>query len=153
MSAAPLTDEQEAAVLALVRAGRIREVDVDAQRAANFLELADERLAELASIGSPVVRLGIAYDAAHDVGEAFLAAYGYATVNGAGQHAAIGDFLVAVIDVPPEAASAAVHFDRARRARNQQNYRATTVGDGQAVAVEEAAMTLRAAADQRGIGT
>ena len=137
----------------MVRAGRIREVGVDARRALSFLDLADERLSELASISSPVVRLGIAYDAAHDVGEAFLAAYGYATVNGAGQHAAIGDFLVAVLDAPPEVASAAIHFDRARRARNQQNYRATTVGRGQAVAVEEAALILRAAAAARGIGT
>lgn len=153
MSAQPLSESQEAAVRALVRSGRIREVEVDATRAANFLELADERLWELPSLSSPVVRLGIAYDAAHDVGEAFLAAYGYATVNGAGQHAAIGDFLVAILDAPPEAASAAIHFDRARRARNQQNYRATTVGDGQAVAVEEAAVILRAAATASGVGT
>ncbi len=102
---------------------------------------------------SAVVRYGVAYDAAHDVGEAFLAAHGYATVNGPGQHAAIGEFLAAVIDAPPDQARAAVAFDRARRARNQQNYRANTVGESQASDVESIARALRSAAQVRGIGT
>ncbi|CAN5361783.1 hypothetical protein BH10ACT7_BH10ACT7_15940 [soil metagenome] len=153
MSLSPLEPTQQAAVLALEQSGRIRPVPADSQRARSFLEVADERLGELPLIGSAVVKHGIAYDAAHDVGEAFLAAYGYATVNGAGQHAAIGDFLVAVIDAPPDAATAANGFDRARRSRNQQNYRASPVGASQAVGVEQVARTLRAAADARGVGT
>lgn len=153
MSLTPLRPTQQAAVLALEQSGRIRQVPVDSQRARSFLEVADERLGELASISSAVVKHGIAYDVAHDVGEAFLAAYGYATVNGAGQHAAIGDFLVAVIDAPPADAAAANGFDRARRSRNQQNYRATPVGASQAASVEQVARTLRAAAATRGVGT
>lgn len=101
MSATALAAVPLAAVQQLVDAGRLRAVPVDEQRAAGFLAVADERLNELATIGSAVVRHGVAYDAAHDVGEAFLAAYGYATTNGPGQHAAIADFLAAVIDAPP----------------------------------------------------
>ena len=102
---------------------------------------------------SAVVRHGVAYDAAHDVGEAFLAAYGYATTNGPGQHAAIADFLAAVIDSPPADALAARGFDRSRRMRNQQNYRATVVGEAQAVDAERVARTLRGAAAARGVGS
>lgn len=138
---------------ALVTAGRIRPVPADSRRASDFLAIADERLAELATIGSNVVRLGVAYDAAHDVGEAFLAEHGFATVNGAGQHAALGDFLVAVLDAPPEVAAATAQFDRIRRARNQQNYRGAAVGARTVESVEGIARVLRAAADERGIGT
>ena len=153
MSATPLTPMQGVAVEALVAAGRIRRVPVDDRRAADFLAIADERLAELAGIRSDVVRLGVAYDAAPDVGEAVLAAYGYGTVNGPGQHAAVGDFLVALVDAPPAAVAAAVQFDRIRRARNQQNYRGAAVGAGTAASVEAVARALRMVADDRRIGT
>lgn len=148
-----MTGAQEAAVRALIAAGRLRVVPADARRAADFLAIADERLSELPSIGSPVVRLGVAYDAAHDLGAAFLAEYGFATVNGAGQHAALGDFLVALVDSPPAAVAAAAQFDRVRRARNQQNYRGAAVGAGTAAAVETIAHALRSVASSRGIGT
>lgn len=153
MSPTPLTAAQVATVQRLVTAGRLRVVPADPQRAAGFLAVADERLAEVSTITSAVVRHGVAYDAAHDVGEACLAAYGFATVNGPGQHAAISDFLVALIDAPPTDAEAARRYDRARRARNQQNYRATPVGAAQAADVESIARALRAVAATRGVGT
>lgn len=152
MSLVELTPEGAAAGQRLVASGRLRIVPPDAQRAAQFLGLADARLDELRTMRSPIVRHGVAYDVAHDVGEAFLAAYGFSTVNGPGQHAAIGEFLAAVIESPPAARRAARGFEQARRTRNQQNYRATDVGEAQALTVERVANDLRAAAEFRGVG-
>jgi hypothetical protein len=137
---------------ALVDAGRLRTVPADAARASDFVSQADDRLSQLPLLSSHAVKSGIAYDAAHDIGEAFLAWYGLGTMNGPGQHAAIGDFLVAILDAPPAVAAAAAMFDQARRTRNQQNYRANPVGAAQADAVERMAVALRDAAESRGIG-
>lgn len=153
MNLSPLTPQQQQAADSLVATRRLRSVPTDGKRAATFLALADERLAELSAIGSAIVRSGIAYDAARDVGEAFLAAYGYATVNGAGQHAAVGEFLIAILDAPPRHAQAAQAFDQFRRARNNQNYRASSVGSEQSTRFEALARTLRETASARGVGT
>lgn len=67
-------------------------------------------------LSSVVVRSGIAYDAAHDIGEALLSAHGFRPANGAGQHEAVGRYLRAILDQPP-AVRAAMAFDRLRRAR------------------------------------
>lgn len=147
-----LSTRQRRAVESLIAAGRLRSVPADASRASDFLEQADDRLSQLELLSSDPVKSGIAYDAAHDVGEALLAWYGYATTNGPGQHAAIGEFLIGLLDAPPEHAAAAAMFDQARRARNQLNYRANPVGSAQAAAVEAMARTLRAAAAARGAG-
>lgn len=146
-----LTAPQRRAVEALVAADRLRSVPADPGRASDFLAQADDRLSQLPLLSSDPVKSGIAYDAAHDVGEALLAWYGYATKNGPGQHAAIGDFLTAVLDAPPEHAAAAALFDQARRSRNQQNYRANPVGSAEAALVEGMARTLREAAVARGL--
>lgn len=153
MSPHALNPAQTAGLQRLVAAGRLRVVLPDARRASGFLAVADERLTELASMSSAVVRYGVAYDAAHDVGEAFLAAYGFSTANGPGQHAAIADALEILIDAPPAHANAARGFDRARRTRNQQNYHAMVVGEAQAADAEAIARDLRAAATARGIGS
>ena len=87
-------------------------------RATSFLLQAEERLNQLPLLRSVVVRSGIAYDACHDIGEALLAAYGFRTTNGSGQHEALGRYLRAVFDKPP-ADRAARELDRLRRARNQ----------------------------------
>lgn len=147
-----LTASQRRAIDALVVAGRLRSVPADAGRASDFLAQADDRLTQLPLLSSDPVKSGIAYDAAHDVGEALLAWFGYATANGPGQHAAIGEFLVSVLDTPPEHAAAAALFEQARRTRNQQNYRANPIGSAQATTVEAMARTLRAAAAARGAG-
>lgn len=141
-----LTASQQVAVEALVTAGRIRQVPADRLRASDFVKQADERLSQLELLTSEAVKGGIAYDAAHDIGEALLAWYGYSTVNGPGQHSAIGEFLEAVLDAPPAHAAAAALFDQARRTRNQQNYRANPTGAAQSVVIERMARTLRSAA-------
>lgn len=152
MTLAPLSPSQRAAIDGFIAAGRLRVVPSDAMRALRFLAIADERLGDIPGMNSPVVRYGVAYDAAHDVGEAFLASYGYATANGPGQHAALADFIAVVIDAPPGAAAAAGFFEQARRARNGQNYRAAAVGAEQAEAVVRMAVALRTAAADRGVG-
>jgi hypothetical protein len=80
-------------------------------------------------------------DAAHDVGEAMLAAYGYRTKHGPGQHDALGRFLAAIFDTPPENA-ASQHYDRMRRDRNRQRYSATPIATAAATAAADAATTL-----------
>jgi hypothetical protein len=64
-------------------------VPADGNRARSFAAQADARLSQLPLLTNDSVKNGIAYDAAHDVGEALLAWYGYGTTNGPGQHAAI----------------------------------------------------------------
>jgi hypothetical protein len=123
----PLTRVQRATVLVLVEARRLDVVPVDVARAASFLRQAEERLTQLPLLTSVVVRYGIAYDACHDPGEAMLAAYGFRTTNGPGQHEALGRYLRVVFDKPP-AERAAREFDRLRRARNQDRYQAKPVG-------------------------
>ena len=90
-------------------------------RASSFLQQAEERISQLPLLTSPAVRYGIAYDACHDVGEALLAAYGYRTKNGSGQHEAVGRALRAILDSPP-ADAAATH----PRRRARQSYTVAT---------------------------
>ena len=112
---------------------------------------AGDRISQLSVLAIDHVRYTVAYDAAHDVGEALLAAYGYRTGNGAGHHAALGQFVGIVVDTPPSAAREAANWERHRRARNAQNYRAVTVGPAQADAVEEFARELHRAATLKGV--
>ncbi|MFL6134288.1 MAG: hypothetical protein ACJ72A_15890, partial [Nocardioidaceae bacterium] len=132
---------QQATVLALVEARRLDVVPADVARAASFLRQAEERLDQLSLLTSVVVRYGIAYDACHDTGEALLAAYGFRTTNGPGQHEALGRYLQAVFDKPP-ADRAAREFDRLRRARNQDRYEAKPVGAAATEKAEQVARTL-----------
>ena len=139
MALTPLTRVQQATVLALVEARRLDVVSADLARATSFLCQAEERLHQLPLLTSVVVRYGIAYDACHDTGEALLAAYGFRTTNGPGQHEALGRYIRAVFDKPP-ADRAAREFDRLRRARNQDRYEAKPVG---AAATEKAEQVVR----------
>src|SRR5690625_5157519 len=123
MALTPLTGVQQATILALVEARRLDVVPTDVARATSFLRQAEERLDQLPLLTSVAVRYGIAYDACHDVGEALMAAYGFRTTSGPGQHEALGRYLRAVFDKPP-VARAAREFDRLRRARNQDRYEA-----------------------------
>lgn len=79
-----------------------------------------------------------------------MAAYGYRTANGQGQHETLGRFLRAVFDHPP-GQRAAKRFDQLRRARNQQRYAAVPVGAGDAAVAAQAAIDLRAAASAQGL--
>ncbi|MFD4420777.1 hypothetical protein ACFWN7_04635 [Agromyces sp. NPDC058484] len=111
---------------------------------------AEERLSQLPLLTSVAVRYGIAYDACHDTGEALLAAYGFRTANGPGQHEALGRYLRALFDKPP-AEKAAREFDRLRRARNQDRYEAKPVGAAASEKAEQVAHVLVQAAIARGI--
>lgn len=79
-----------------------------------------------------------------------MAAYGYRTTNGPGQHEALGQFLKATLDSPP-GDRAAGHYDRLRRARNQQRYHAAPVGRAEADLASQTAQELFDAAMARGL--
>lgn len=143
MKAPAPTPAQDAALRTLVRARRIDAVPVDLLRAEGFLKQAEDALADVPKLTRPQNAFNLAYDAAHDAGEAMLAAFGYRTAPGAGQHEALGRFLVAIFGQPP-AAQAAKRFDRLRRERNQQRYDAKPVSKANA---EIARITAQALVD------
>jgi hypothetical protein len=68
-----------------------------------------------------------------------LAAYGYRTKHGPGQHDALGRSLAAIFDTPPENA-ASRHYDRMRR--DHQRYNAQPITTAAATAGANAATTL-----------
>ena len=150
MALIALTRAQQATLLALLEARRLEAVPPDVARATSFLRRAEERLDQLQLLTSVVVRYGIAYDACHDTGEALLAAYGFRTTNGPGQHEALGRYLRAVVDKPP-GDRAAREFDRLRRARNQVRYEAKPVGAAATEKAEQVARTLFDNAVARGV--
>lgn len=136
-----LTRSQQEHVDALAVAGRVKPVPADVVRAEAFLAAAPERIGQLSLLTSDDVKFGVACDAVHDAGEALLAAYGYRTANGAGQHQVLGESLKAVIDGPPGDV-AAVRFDRVRRARNRSHYEAIPVAVAEALSAERVAREL-----------
>lgn len=142
-----LAPGQKEAVRHLVEARRVEPVVADQTRAKAFLEAAEERLEQCRLLTSPVVKYGVAYDAARDAGEALLASLGYRTTNRPGQHEAVGRFMVAILDKPP-GREAAKQFDRLRRARNQSNYEAVPVGRAEADLAVRTARQLVDAASQ-----
>jgi hypothetical protein len=131
VAGAPLSAAQRSAVGELVASGRLEAVPVDEARARAFLLQASEALADLPHVTRAQNRYNLAYDACHDLGEALLAVHGFRTTNGAGQREALGRYLTAVLDMPPESI-AARRFDQLRRARNQQRYEARPVGTADA---------------------
>lgn len=150
MAVTPLTTSELDAVNALLQAGRLDTVPVDARRAAAFISRAEDRLGQLALLTSDPVKYDLAYDAAHDVGEALLAAHGLRTSNRPGQHEALGRFLRAVLSTPP-GETAARRFDQLRRSRNQSHYEAAPIGAAAAGQAETVARELYAAAVARGV--
>jgi len=150
MSPAALTSVQKQAVDALLAAGRVAVVPIDLAKAELFLQQADDILADLPRLTRSQNRYNLAYDACHDVGEALLAAYGYRTVSGPGQHEAVGRFLRAVFDHPP-GQRAAKRFDQLRRSRNQQRYAAQPIGAADASVATQTAIDLRTAARSQGM--
>lgn len=145
MSPSPLDSDQLAAVEALVRAGRLQRTSADPRRAERFLSQCQDGLAQVAAITSSNIRYNVAYDAAHDVGEAMLAAYGLRTRSGPGQHAVVGELLEIIFDAPPPSL-AARHYDEMRAGRNDLRYKANPVGSAQAdLAVSTATVLLMAA--------
>ena len=127
MSPRPLDPDQLAAIEALVRAGRLRRTSADSRRAERFLSQCQDGLDQVKAITSSNIRYNVAYDAAHDVGEAMLAAYGLRTHSGQGQHAAVGELLEIIFSAPPPSL-AARHYDEMRTGRNDLRYKAHPVG-------------------------
>jgi len=150
MAIVPLTNAQNRAVEALVDQRRLERVVPDQARALVFLERARGAVEDVGRLTQPHTAYNVAYDACHDVGEALLAAYGYRTRSGVGQHDALGKFLVVVLAGPP-GADAAVRCDQLRRARNKNRYDAAPIGAAQVAMATQAARTLVDAAAARGI--
>lgn len=146
MNVPPLSPTQLAALTDLQRRQRIDTVPSDPLRAANFLTQAKQTLEDLRNLKRPGTRYTLAYDAAHDVGEALLAAYGYRTTNGPGQHETIGTILKIILDTPPGSAAAS-RFDRLRRARNRSRYEARPIGEANAQLAIQTAHDLIQAID------
>jgi hypothetical protein len=149
--ATELSETERATATALVNAGRLDTVPVDARRAVAFMARAKDRLGQIALLTSDPVKYDLAYDAAHDVGEALLAAHGYRTSNGPGQHEALGRYLCAILTTPP-GDMAARRFDQLRRSRNQSHYEAVPIGKTAASQAEVIARDLYRAAASRGVG-
>lgn len=152
MAVTPLNTAQRTAVKSLVDARRLSTVPPDSKRATSFLAHASDALEELPNLSKASIRYTLAYDACHDVGEALMAAYGFRTASGQGQHEALGRFLRAVLINPP-GDGAARRFDQLRRSRNQQRYEAAPVGGAQADLAVATASALFAAALDRGLST
>lgn len=144
----PLTASQKTAVAALRAARQIERVPADERRCRAFLDQAGVALSDLPNLSRDQNRYNLSYDAAHDIGEAMLATYGYRTRHGPGQHDALGRFLAAIFDTPPEN-EAAQHFEQMRQDRNRQRYDARPVTKAAADAAANAATILNTAARGR----
>lgn len=141
MKQTDLSPDAQAHLSGLVAANRLHTCPVDLPKARRFLSQAADALAELPRIRATAVRADTAYNAAHDVGEALLASYGYRTGSGAGHHAAVGLFLSVVFAGTP-AQQAARDFNVLRDARNQLRYQAKPIGAAQAAFAAATAATL-----------
>lgn len=115
----------------LISSGRLREAPQDRERADVFLAHAREGLDASAQISTPHVAFDVAYNAAHDSGEALMAALGVRTGRGDGAHATVGSVLVIMADDSSFATSARA-YDSLRQARNRVRYDAGHVGEAQA---------------------
>lgn len=125
----------------VVKVDRLIRVPIDLVKAQLFLDQAKEAMSELNKITTNNVRYDISYNIAHDVGEALLAAYGFRTASGQGQHAAVGEFMEIILVGGP-AESAAVDFNTLREGRNSLRYQAKPIGRLQAGFAFMTAQTL-----------
>ena len=145
-----LSVSQLSAVDELLDGGRLGRVPADLNRASIFAAQAQDAITDLPHLTRPSNRYNLAYDACHDLGQALLAAYGYRTTNGPGQHETLGMFFRIVIDGPP-GDRAAQRFDQLRRARNQQRYTGRPISDAEADLAAQTASTLLASVVDRGV--
>jgi hypothetical protein len=127
MTPSPLTTVQQEAVAVLVARARLTTCPADVPKAERFISMAEAALQELPHIGTQSVRYDVAYNAAHDIGEGLLAAYGFRTASGPGQHATVGLFLEAICQ-DTDAETSARGFDILRNTRNQLRYGAKQIG-------------------------
>lgn len=145
MNPTPLSLTQTSTLNNLVDSVRIRPASIDLPKAERFIEQASLALVELPTIRTHQLRYDGGYNAAHDVGEALMAAYGFRTVNGPGQHMSIGEVLLIFFE-GTAAQNAAEDFDDLRKARNQSRYVANPIGKAKADAAVLCAAVLLAQA-------
>ena len=132
MNPLPLTSAQQTTIENLERRGQLRTMQSpnravpDLVKAENFVDQAIEALADVSKVTSSKVVFDMTYNIAHDVGEAALAAYGYRTGSGTGQHQAVGEARAAIFDTPPDSA-ASQRYDNFGLTRNGICYRASPV--------------------------
>ena len=127
MNPPQLSVSQVADLAIVVKANRLSRVPIDLSKAQLFLDLAIEAMSELSNINANSVRYDTAYNIAHNVGEALLAAYGYRTTSGPGQHMVVGEFLeIVLIGGPAQAASS--DFNALREGRNALHYQGKPIG-------------------------
>lgn len=136
-----LTDVQQAHIADLLASGRLRAVPRDDQRAAVFLTHAREGLEVAAHILTPHVAFDVAYNAAHDSGEALMASLGIRPGRGDGAHATVGTVLVVMAEGSRFAPSAR-GYDALRQTRNRVRYDAGHVGSAQATHARKVAADL-----------
>lgn len=136
-----LSPSQKENLEVLIKEEKLRKVPLDLDKAERFIEQANLALLELPLIKTVHLRYDGGYNAAHDVGEALLAAYGLRTSTGIGQHVSIGEVLIIFFE-GTSAQNAAEDFEDFRRARNQSRYIAIQLGDAQADAVVNCAKNL-----------
>ncbi len=146
----PLSSDQLAAIRVLLDSRAIEPVAVDVEKASAFLLKARIKCDDIANAQHHENRFDLGYGACHDVGEALLSAYGYRTRAGAGQHATVGRFMAIVLDQPP-GSLASRRFDRLRRIRNAQDYRAQAVSQTEAELAAQSALQLIESAEVRAI--
>ena len=96
MNPTPLTLIQQGRLDNLVKSGKLHQVPVDYSKAKRFIEQAAQSLMELPSIKTNQLRYDGGYNAAHDVGEALMAAYGFRTANGPGQQISLGEAMTII---------------------------------------------------------
>lgn len=125
----------------LTSSGRLREVPRDGERAAVFLAHAREGLDASALIPTPHVAFDVAYNAAHDSGEALMAALGIRPGRGDGAHATVGSVLAIMAEGTSFAKSARAYVSL-RQARNRVRYDAGHVGEAQAHHARQVAADL-----------
>ena len=132
-----LSDAQRRGLLYLVSSGRLREIPADPQRAAIFLAHARDGLDAAAQIASPHVAFDVAYNAAHDAGEALMAALGVRPGRGDGAHATVGSVLV-IMAGDSSSTKSARDYDVLRQTRNAQADHARAVAAELVAFVSEA---------------
>ena len=133
-----LNDAQRDQLSNLMSSGRLREAPQDRQRATIFLLHAREGLDAAAQISTPHVAFDVAYNAAHDSGEALMAALGLRPGRGDGAHATIGYVLDIMAADTPFTRSARA-YDAVRQTRNRVRYDAGHIGSAQATHAREVA--------------
>ena len=126
-----LTIAQRTEIKLLLTRDRLKEVPVDLNKARLFLIQAEEAFSELGNIQANKIQFDVAYNSCHSAGEALLAAYGYRTTPGVGQHVAVGEFLSVVL-AEHSAENLALRYDFLREVRNGLHYHAKPIGKAQA---------------------